>query len=85
MSSKKGQPGWIRSAYVVLKYPRASLMVKSVMVAIMFYIFSPVDIMPAAVFGPFGMVDDAGALAVFAWVAKTAFAYYAREAAKSEQ
>ena len=85
MSSKKGQPGWIRSAYVVLKYPRASLMVKSVMVAIMFYIFSPVDMMPEVVFGPFGMVDDAGALAVFAWLGRPAFAYYAREAAKSEQ
>ena len=85
MSSKKGQPGWIRSAYVVFKYPRASLMLKSVMVAMLVYVLSPVDMMPEAIFGPFGMVDDAGALAVFAWLARTAFAYYAREAAKSEQ
>jgi uncharacterized membrane protein YkvA (DUF1232 family) len=60
-------------------------MLKSVMVAMLFYVLSPVDMMPEAIFGPFGMVDDAGALAVFAWVAKTAFAYYAREVAKSEQ
>jgi uncharacterized membrane protein YkvA (DUF1232 family) len=36
------------------------------------YILSPVDLLPEAMFGPFGLIDDAGALAAGVFAAMTA-------------
>ena len=36
------------------------------------YILSPIDILPEAMFGPFGLIDDAGALAAGIFAAMTA-------------
>lgn len=75
--SGKRDLGFIRKGILVIKYPDASLALKALMLAVVTYIISPVDFLPEAVFGPFGLVDDAGALATLAWLAKTAYAYYA--------
>ena len=74
------KPGFIKKAWLVLRYPDASLAVKAMLVSLVLYVIAPFDLIPEAFFGPFGLADDAGAIAAFAWVAKTAFAYYATRA-----
>lgn len=77
MGKQPKKPGFIKQGLMVLRYPDASLAVKAMLVGLVLYVLAPLDLMPEALFGPFGLADDAGAIGAFAWLAKTAFAYYA--------
>jgi len=62
---------------VVLSMPQSHMrdVMKKVLfaVACFFYIVSPIDFMPEALLGPFGFVDDIGALVAGVMSAKSAF------------
>jgi uncharacterized membrane protein YkvA (DUF1232 family) len=51
---------------IVLSLPKSHMrdVMKKVLFAVgcVFYIVSPIDLMPEALLGPFGLIDDAGAL-----------------------
>lgn len=45
----------------------ATLFEKLTLIFSLLYVFTPIDFIPEAVFGIFGLVDDATAIGVFVW------------------
>ncbi len=48
-------------------WQEATLFEKLTLVLSMLYVFMPIDFIPEAVFGLFGLFDDATAIGVFVW------------------